>query len=308
MNLVQSRMMKFNFSAKKPLCIDDLKDKYAQAPSQFLKLNDMEIHYRDEGIADDKTPLVLLHGFGAHLYTFNSWVEKLSDDFRIIRLDLPGFGLTGAFLDADYSIKQYTTFLKMFLDELGVEKCILGGNSMGGNIAWNFALDHPDTVEKLILINAAGCRITNKKLLLLTQLARIPKIDYMIRNYTPSSVFKKTVEEVYANTDRIHSQTVDRYIDLIKREGNTKAMVDISKTMEFVKNKVDPRIGEISKIQQPTLILWGQHDNVLPVKDAQQFYENTPNSKLVIFDEAGHVPMEEIPKTSVEPLKEFLLE
>lgn len=308
MNLVQSRMMKFNFSAKKPLCIDDLKDKYAQAPSQFLKLNDMEIHYRDEGIADDKTPLVLLHGFGAHLYTFNSWVEKLSDDFRIIRLDLPGFGLTGAFLDADYSIKQYTTFLKMFLDELGVEKCILGGNSMGGNIAWNFALDHPDTVEKLILINAAGCRITNKKLLLLTQLARIPKIDYMIRNYTPSSVFKKTVEEVYANTDRVHSKTVDRYIDLIKREGNTKAMVDISKTMEFVKNKVDPRIGEISKIQQPTLILWGQHDNVLPVKDAQQFYENTPNSKLVIFDEAGHVPMEEIPKTSVEPLKEFLLE
>ena len=308
MNLVQSRMMKFNFSAKKPLCIDDLKDKYAQAPSQFLKLNEMEIHYRDEGIADDKTPLVLLHGFGAHLYTFNSWVEKLSDDFRIIRLDLPGFGLTGAFLDADYSIKQYTTFLKMFLDELGVEKCILGGNSMGGNIAWNFALDHPDTVEKLILINAAGCRITNKKLLLLTQLARIPKIDYMIRNYTPSSVFKKTVEEVYANTDRVHSQTVDRYIDLIKREGNTKAMVDISKTMEFVKNKVDPRIGEISKIQQPTLILWGQHDNVLPVKDAQQFYENTPNSKLVIFDEAGHVPMEEIPKTSVEPLKEFLLE
>lgn len=308
MNLVQSRMMKFNFSAKKPLCIDDLKDKYAQAPSQFLKLNDMEIHYRDEGIADDKTPLVLLHGFGAHLYTFNSWVEKLSDDFRIIRLDLPGFGLTGAFLDADYSIKQYTTFLKMFLDELGVEKCILGGNSMGGNIAWNFALDHPDTVEKLILINAAGCRITNKKLLLLTQLARIPKIDYMIRNYTPSSVFKKTVEEVYANTDRIHSQTVDRYIDLIKREGNTKAMVDISKTMEFVKNKVDPRIGEISKIQQPTLILWGQHDNVLPVKDAQQFYENTPNSKLVIFDEAGHVPMEEIPKTSLVPLRKFLSE
>lgn len=308
MNLVQSRMMKFNFSAKKPLCIDDLKDKYAQAPSQFLKLNDMEIHYRDEGIADDKTPLVLLHGFGAHLYTFNSWVEKLSDDFRIIRLDLPGFGLTGAFLDADYSIKQYTTFLKMFLDELGVEKCILGGNSMGGNIAWNFALDHPDTVEKLILINAAGCRITNKKLLLLTQLARIPKIDYMIRNYTPSSVFKKTVEEVYANTDRVHSKTVDRYIDLIKREGNTKAMVDISKTMEFVKNKVDPRIGEISKIQQPTLILWGQHDNVLPVKDAQQFYENTPNSKLVIFDEAGHVPMEEIPKTSLVPLRKFLSE
>ncbi|MDG4944973.1 alpha/beta hydrolase [Weeksellaceae bacterium KMM 9713] len=301
-------MMKFNFSTKKPLGIEDLKEKYAQTPSQFLKLNNLEVHYRDEGIADDKTPLVLLHGFGAHLYTFNSWVDRLSSEFRIIRLDLPGFGLTGAFPDADYSTNRYTSFLKQFLTELGVEKCIIGGNSMGGNIAWNFALDYPNMVEKLVLINAAGCRITNKKLLMLTHLARIPKIDYMIRNYAPSSVFKRTVQEVYANRDRIHSKTVDRYIDLIKREGNTKAMVDISKTLEFVKDKVDPRIDEISKIKQPILILWGQRDNVLPVADAKQFYKNTPNSKLVIFDEAGHVPMEEIPKTSVEPLKQFLSE
>lgn len=308
MNLVQRRMMKFNFSAKKPLCIDDLKDKYAQAPSQFLKMNEMEVHYRDEGIVDDKAPLILLHGFGAHLYTFNSWVERLSNEYRIIRLDLPGFGLTGAFPDADYSTKQYTSFLKQFLDKLGVKKCIIGGNSMGGNIAWNFALDYPDMVNKLILINAAGFKITNKKLLLLTQLARIPKIDYMIRNYAPSSVFKRTMEEVYANTDRIHSKTIDRYIDLIKREGNTKAMVDISRTLEFVRDKVDPRIDEISKIKQPILILWGQRDNILPVADAKQFYENTPNSKLVIFDKAGHVPMEEFPKTSLVPLKKFLSE
>jgi len=136
--------------------VDSLKDKYAQAPSAFVSVEGVEVHYRDEGNPEDSLPIVLIHGTGASLHTFEDWAQELKKEHRVLRMDLPAFGLTGPFPDRDYSIDHYVAFLEAFLLAKNIDRCILGGNSLGGSIAWRFALDRPDRVDKLILIDAAG--------------------------------------------------------------------------------------------------------------------------------------------------------
>lgn len=298
--------MKYSIYGKKPLKLQTLKERYVQSVSKFTEIDGVRVHYCDQGNLDSTVTLVLLHGFGAHLYTFDAWVASLSQDYRIIRVDLPGFGLSDRFPNGDYGIQSYLTFLNKFLVFLNIESCVIGGNSMGGNIAWNFTLDYPEKVEKLVLIDAAGYHLNNAKIKWLLQLTKIPKIDFLIQRYTPDDWIHKTMEQVYGDASLIEPKDVQRYADLMRREGATKAMLDISRSLDFVKYQVDPRIELLKEIQQPILILWGELDEILPVADAKRFYKNTPNSTLKIIEGAGHAPMEERPKESLIPLEEFL--
>ena len=120
------------------LPLETLKKTYATTNSQFMLLEGMEVHYRDEGPKTDSIPIVLIHGTGASLHTFNDWATTLSEHRRVLRMDLPAYGLTGPFLDRNYSTPHYVAFIAAFLEELGVEHCVLAGNSLGGKIAWNF--------------------------------------------------------------------------------------------------------------------------------------------------------------------------
>ena len=294
----------YNFAGRLPIPFNTLKKKYATPPSKFININGVRVHYRDEG--DSEIPIVLVHGFGAHLFTFNAWTEILRENYRVIRLDLPGFGLSDAFEDGDYRIGKYTTLLHDFVTELNVSACIIAGNSLGGNISWNFTLDYPAMVKKLILIDSAGYELISKKLLLFSQAAVLPKFDEMLVKYTTDSLVKKTIEIVYGDTARMKPENVEIYTDLFRREGNTKSMVDIRNSLELARTKVDPRINDLVKIKQPTLILWGEKDDLLPLSDATKFCINIPNSRLVIFKGAGHIPMEEIPEESLSPVLEFI--
>ncbi|MBL4905497.1 MAG: alpha/beta hydrolase, partial [Flavobacteriaceae bacterium] len=116
--------------------ISELKEIYANAPSAFISVDGMDVHYRDEGNVSDSIPIVLIHGTGASLHTFNDWATVLKKEHRVIRMDLPAFGLTGPFPNRDYSINHYVSFLAHFLNEKKIDKCILAGNSLGGRIVW----------------------------------------------------------------------------------------------------------------------------------------------------------------------------
>ena len=120
------------------LPLETLKETYANTESQFMALEGMEVHYRDEGPKTDSIPIVLIHGTGASLHTFNNWATSLSKYRRVLRMDLPAYGLTGPFLDRNYSTPHYVEFIAAFLQELGVEYCVLAGNSLGGKIAWTY--------------------------------------------------------------------------------------------------------------------------------------------------------------------------
>jgi pimeloyl-ACP methyl ester carboxylesterase len=281
--------------------LKDLKTKFAPAPSSFIAIDGMDVHFRDEGDATDSSPIVLIHGTGSSLHTFNDWTTQLKHNYRVIRMDLPGYGLTGPFPDRNYSIDNYVDFLKQFLTALGIKECVLGGNSLGGGIAWNFTTKHPEIVNKLILINASGYPSQAKSVPLAFKIAQTPGLNTLFTVITPRFVAKASVENVFADKTKVTDALVDRYFELTLREGNRQAFID-----RFSANKNLNSHNNIKLIQQRTLVLWGEQDKLIPVEKAYQFHNDLPNDTLVIIKGVGHVPMEEQPDESLETVLSFL--
>jgi len=281
--------------------VEALAAQYAPPPSAFLPVAGMEVHYRDEGDPQDSLPIVLIHGTGASLHTFEGWAQALKTRKRVIRMDLPAFGLTGPFPDRDYTMGNYVAFLDDFLRALGVERCILAGNSLGGAIAWQYTAEKPERVERLILIDAAGYPSAAKSEPLAFTLARIPVLSKLFTFITPRAAVRVSLENVYADQSKVSDELVALYFDLSLRAGNRQAFVDRLNTPYD-----DSKLPRLKAIQQPTLILWGAEDMLIPVEMAQRFHEDLPQSTLVILENVGHVPMEESPAESLAPVLAFL--
>ena len=300
------------FFGYKDKSVEELKAKYAQAPSQFIEVNGMNVHYRDEGNPNDSVPLVLIHGTGSSLHTFDEWTKILLSaeksrtltgrgSHRIVRMDIPAFGLTGPDPQHDYSMEKYVNFIHNFLEAKGVKQCILAGNSLGGQISWQFALKNPQKVAKLILIDAAGYAMKSQKPVLAFQVARMPVIKNFMTFITPYHLARESVESVYADKSKVTDALVTRYFELTLREGNRQAFVDRLNMLYDTAN-----IPMIKTIQTPTLVLWGEQDLLIPMDNAQRFHDDLPNDTLVILKNMGHVPMEENPAESLKPVLDFL--
>lgn len=285
----------------KDIPVDELKAKYAPSPSSFISVQGMDVHYRDEGNARDSIPLVLIHGTGASLHTFDAWSKELETERRVIRMDLPAYGLTGPFPDRNYSIENYVEFISNFLNALEIKDCIIGGNSLGGQIAWNFTVDHPERVDKLILIDAAGYPFESESKPLAFKLATTPVLKNVLKFITPRSLVESSVKNVFADKTKVTEELVDRYFHLTLREGNRDAFVD-----RFAAKTESAAYADIKTIEQRTLILWGEKDELIPVQYAHQFQEDLPNDTLVVLKNVGHVPMEESPKESLSHVLDFL--
>lgn len=281
--------------------VNDLKSKYTNNYSSFISLNGLEVHFRDEGYHNDSIPIVLLHGTASSLHTFDAWTTHLKKTNRVVRVDLPAYGLTGPFPHGKYSIPHYTEFLKDFLSALKIEKCVLAGNSLGGEIAWNFTLEQPEMVDKLILIDAAGFPLNSKSVPIAFKLAQTPVLKHLFTFITPRFLVKSSVENVFSDKSKVTDALVDRYFDLTLREGNRQAFVDRFKMSEHTN-----AYENLQNIQQPTLIIWGLDDLLIPVENAYKFQESIPNSILAILKNTGHTPMEESPLESLEPVLTFL--
>lgn len=201
-------------------------------------------------------------------------------------MDIPAYGLTGPFPNRDYSIAHYTKFITQFLNAINVKQCVLGGNSLGGQIAWNVALKQPDMVTKLILIDAAGHHIDSKNIPIAFIMARIPVIDKLFTYITPRFIARLSLENVYFNKSKVTDVLVDRYFELTLRAGNRQAFVDrLNTAPDTISYK------SLNKIQQPTLLLWGKDDLLIPIDHAIKFQKNIPNNTLVILEKLGHTPM-----------------
>ena len=286
-----------NYRADVPVA--ELKAKYATAESKFMDLDDMAVHYRDEGNPADKTPIVLLHGTAASLLTWNDWTIALKAEHRVIRLDLPAYGLTGPSPAQDYSMNFYVRFLHDFLEKLDVNRFYLAGNSLGGKIAWEYALAYPYNIKKLILVDAAGYPLSQGKPLVI-RLASTPVLKNILLYITPKFLVEKSLKEVYADDRKVTEQLVEQYYDMTCREGNRAAFVaraGIVDGDDYLK---------INQIQTPTLILWGASDAWIPVENAYKFEKDLPNNRVVIFRNLGHVPQEENPSETVKEVLVFV--
>lgn len=297
--VVAGGLIIFSFHADIP--VEELKKKYGGPPSEYVAVSGMEVHYRDEGLAEDTLPLVLLHGTSSSLHTWDGWVDGLKDNHRVIRLDLPGFGLTGPFPDGNYGMAHYVSFLHSFLEKLGVRRCIIAGNSLGGQIAWSFVAEYPHLATKLVLIDAAGIKNESYQPPLAFRVARIPVVKHSLAWLTPRPLARKSVEDVYAIPARVDDKLVDRYFELTLREGNRKAMID---RLNWPEDLATPE--QLSRLSQPVLILWGRQDRLFPEACGRTFSDLLPHDTLVVLDGCGHVPMEECPEQSLQVLKSFL--
>lgn len=274
---------------------EQLKAKYAAPPSKFLDVGGLSVHYRDEG---QGFPLVLLHGAASSLHTWDGWARELSKDYRVIRLDLPGFGLTGPNATKDYSMAGNVRFLGAFLDKLNVPACHLAGNSYGGHIAWEFAYANPERVRKLILVDASGYPVDRKVLAM--RLARMPVIGWVLGHTTPRFFVAMTVRQMYGDPRRVTDAVIDRYYDLILSAGNRETF------RILMHARVQDPSAKIQALEVPTLILWGSEDRGIPVSCAERFHRDVRHSQLVVYQGVGHVPMEEIPGESSRDARAFL--
>lgn len=280
--------------------LESLVPRWAPPPSDFVDLDGLLVHVRDQGPSSDPLPLVLIHGTGASLHTWEGWATELARTRRVISFDLPGFGLTGPSIDGDYRDARYVAFTRQLLARLGVGRAIVAGNSLGGAIAWQLALADPGRVAGLVLIDAAGHEVVPESVPLGFRLAQVPVLREGMRWVLPRRAVESSVVNVYGNPARVRGETVDRYYELTLREGNRAAL------MQRMDQLAPGPVARLAEIRVPTLILWGERDRLIPPRWGQAFQQAIPGSRLVNFPDLGHVPQEENPAATLAALRDWL--
>jgi pimeloyl-ACP methyl ester carboxylesterase len=265
-----------------------------------LKIEDKYlVHYCDQG----KGPvLLLLHGFTASLHTWNTWVEALKNKYRIIRLDILGFGLTGPSKTKTYSRDDWVQFIDNFVKELNVDKFSIAGNSLGGYIAWNYALDYPHKVDKLILIDPIGYQ---QDAPLLLDLACFPGVGEIGKLMMPRIIVKLCLQDVYGDKSLVTKDLVDLYFAMANRPGAKEAYIDIFRQMKSASRRSD--IGDkIKNISHPTMIMWGESDHWVPITLLDKWIKDVPHAVVRRYPGLGHIPMEEKPCLTAKDADRFL--
>jgi pimeloyl-ACP methyl ester carboxylesterase len=281
--------------------VEALSQRWAAAPSQFINIAGMNIHLKDEGPKTDKRAIVLIHGTSDSLHTWDGWVGALKEQRRVIRFDLPGFGLTGPDAQNNYTVEHYAEVVIAVLDELGIDKAVLGGNSLGASVSWASAVLYPDRVSGLVLVNSSGYIFKPKSVPIGFKLSQHPLTSELLKNVLPKSLVAKSIKNLYGNPDLVSDELVDRYYDLIRREGNRGALKE-----RFKQSVSGFLVDKINTINVPTLIIWGGQDRLIPVESGKRFNQEIANSELVIFDDLGHLPHQEDPQATVLIVKRFL--
>jgi pimeloyl-ACP methyl ester carboxylesterase len=288
-----------NWAPDRP--VEELAARWAGSPSTFLELAGLSVHLRDEGRRDDPLPVVLLHGTSASLHTWDGWVAALAPARRVVRVDMPGFGLTGPALDGDYRIERYVEFGAALLDALGIECCVLAGNSFGGWVAWETALAEPGRVGALILVDSAGYPIESESVPIAFRIARIPLLNRLMEVTLPRGVVESSLRNTYGDPSRVTPALVDRYYELTLREGNRAALAK-----RYTDGRHSSHSARLGELQVPTLILWGGRDRLIPPAYGEQFRRDIAGSRLVVFPALGHVPHEEDAAATSAVVRTFL--
>jgi pimeloyl-ACP methyl ester carboxylesterase len=276
--------------------------KYGNGASQFVTLpSGANVHYRDQGNRNGPA-LVLLHGSNASLHTWEPWATQLASDFRIISVDLPSHGLTGAVPGDDYSQPGMVKFVKEFTAALKLERFALAGNSMGGGVAARLAIDYPGLLTHLILVDAGGMpTATQQDPGLGFRIARIPVLRNLMLYVTPRNLFEDGLKKAIDDDKLVTAEMVDRHWELNRREGNRAA------TLKRFQIERDNYIEQnATKIATPTLILWGETDTLTPRDMGDAYAAAIKGSRFIVYKNVGHIPMEEVPEQSARAVREFI--
>lgn len=276
----------------------ELEKIYGSPKNAYVSALGVNLHYQDTGPSKNAIPILFLHGFGASLQTWDTWAQALSDEYRVISVDLPGFGLTGEDPSGIYTDQRSVEVLEAFLKELNIPKVVLVGNSMGGKFAWQFAARYPNQVTKLVLISPDGYASPGieygKKI-------EVPAIADLYRYFFSRMFLVMNLKPAYANPNTLNDALVNRYYDLMLAPGVRGAI--LGRMQQTVLQ--DP-VPSLSSIQVPTLLIWGEKDAFIPIRNSNDYLKVMPNAKRVSLPNIGHLPQEEQPSIGLAALKDFL--
>jgi len=276
---------------------EQLLHSYAKAGTAQLVVGDQHYFIQDTGPREAPT-IVLLHGFGASLQTWDAWGTELEKQWRVVRIDVPAFGLTGPAVNQDYSDEADVVRLLALFDQLDLPQAIVGGHSMGGRIAWNFAATHPERVSHLLLVSPDGFPYPRSTTEHTYQVS--PWLGLM-KYSLPAWALKMGVVPAYGDEKLLTADTMRRYQDMMRAPGVRTALID---RMRQSRNS-DP-VPRLQSLKMPVLLVWGEKDAFIPISNAQDYLKAIPHAVLATIPQAGHVVHEEASQPSVQAVKEFL--
>ncbi len=283
----------------------ELEARYAGPPSTFVEVQGLRLHVRDSGPSDkpgrpDAPVLILLHGFASSLHIWEPWAQALEKDWRVIRLDLPGSGLTGADPTGDYGDLRAVQVISALMDRLGVARATFIGHSMGGRIAWRFAVEAPQRVDKLVLLAPDGYASPGFEY---DKPPDIPVAAQLMRWFLPKAVLRKGLAPAYADPAQMTDERVDRYYDMLLAPQVRKALLE-----RMAQLRLPEPTPLLRRIQAPTLLIWGDKDALIPPANAQDYLRALPHARLLLLPGVGHLPQEEAPAAALPALRQFLAE
>ena len=255
------------------------------------------IHVRDTG-PRDAPAVILLHGFGASLHTWEPWAAGLEDRFRVIRFDLPGSGLSPPDSTGDYSDARAIALINGLMERAGLKTASMVGNSVGGRIAWTFAAEHPDRIDGLVLISPDGFASPGFEY---GKPPAVPAVMKLMRYALPRPLLRSNIAVGYADPAALTDAAVERYHDLMLAPGARDAM--LARMEQTV--LTDP-VQRLQRITAPTLLVWGEKDAMIPFANAADYQRHIRNVRLTSFPDLGHLPHEEDPDTSLPTVRAFL--
>lgn len=271
--------------------------RYAPPPDTFRSVAGVQLHLRERGPADAPA-VVLLHGFGSSLHTWDAWLTPLAERRRVIALDLPGAGLTGPDLDRDYSDGRSVAILAALLDSLRIPRATFIGNSLGGRLAWRFAAAHPERTDRLVLVSPDGFASEGFEY---GVAPKVPLTAEAMRVVLPKPIVRASLAPAYADRTKLQDATVTRYYELLRAPGVRVALLD--RLRQAILTPPEPMLRTITA---PTLLLWGTQDSLIPIANAQDYLRAMSDVRLVTLPGVGHLPMEEAPEASLREVLAFL--
>jgi pimeloyl-ACP methyl ester carboxylesterase len=275
---------------------------YGNAQSRYVDLpGGVRMHFRDQGAG---AALVLLHGYSASLHAWEPWVARLGDRWRLVTIDLPGHGLSRAPAGYRASIEQYVAEVEAFARAQGLARFTIVGSSMGGNVAWEYALAHPERVEALVLVDASGWPDpgAGAQGSLVFTLLRVPGLRPILRDLDSTRLVRQGLEAAFVDPRLVDEAMVRRYTELARAPGHRDILLDMG-DRRARQQATDERLAAL---RVPTLILQGEQDRLVPPADARRFAAAIAGSHLVRWPDEGHLPMEEHPDRSAEVIAQFL--
>lgn len=299
------------FVLKRPdIPYETLAATYESSASRYVELPDgVRMHYRDEG---QGPVLLLIHGFSASLHTWEPWVERLAtgdarlSDYRVISIDLPGHGLTRAPAGYQASIEAFRDVVAQFVASQNLQSFALAGSSMGGNVAWEYALAYPEQVEALILVDASGWPETREDMSQeppVFKLLRNPVLGPLLRDLDSTRLIRGGLEASFGDPTLVDDAMVARYADLARAPGHRDILLQM--TLGFHERNFATN-ERLAALQMPVLVLAGDRDIIVPTEHARLFNQAIAGSELVLFEGVGHVPQEEAADQSAMAVHEFL--